>query len=618
MKYAAFRFLPLMAGILLASCQHGNQPDADAGPQVSKKTCLTFPDVTTFLPGWKKDNVLVAHIQSDPDGLNPIIGQSAIRSLILNYTQFSLMVTDQTLQKDVPELVKHDAEISKDGLRYTYELADEPAFDDGKQLGVNDVIFSYKVAKCPLINNPNLKGYLENISDIEPDQTNGRRFTLVMKKPYILNNYMASMVNIMEAHFFDPKGVLSHFSFKQMEDKDLEEKGGNDLKAWARDFNSPDKYGYDLSNMNGLGAYQVVSFDKGHSVTLEKKKHHWTAGLKNPSLQNTAFPDKIIFLVSSSDESTVLHIKQQDIDVSTFLNTIPLHDQLEPDSNFRRNYNYGYPSQNGISYLAMNMKPEVGRKKLFTDQKVRQAMALLTPVDLLNEKFIFGKGLRYASIISPFSPFVDSSLSLIPLDVEQAKKLLADAGWKDTDGDNVLDKMIDGEKVQFEFDLIYPNNNKIGEAVVKTISEYYLKAGIKVNQLKLDPAELQKRANNHDFDMLMLGWSSSYIPYDFNQIWSTQAWSSHGSNFTGFGDAHTDALIDSSRSTSDLKVYTHYSRELQQIIYHEQPLILLYSPPRKIVIHKRFGNAMMTFERPGVMLNNLRLLSPVQTTTDAN
>jgi len=48
---------------------------------------------------------------------------------------------------------------------------------------------------------------------------------------------------------------------------------------------------------------------------------------------------------------------------------------------------------------------------------------------------------------------------------------------------------------------------------------------------------------------------------------------------------------------------------MQQIIYDEQPYIFLYSAYRKNIIHKRFGNQIMTFDRPGNLLNNLRLLS---------
>jgi hypothetical protein len=50
-------------------------------------------------------------------------------------------------------------------------------------------------------------------------------------------------------------------------------------------------------------------------------------------------------------------------------------------------------------------------------------------------------------------------------------------------------------------------------------------------------------------------------------------------------------------------------KRLQKIIYDEQPYIFMYAASRKIIIHKRFGNQYMTFDRPGVVLNNLRLLA---------
>jgi hypothetical protein len=50
-------------------------------------------------------------------------------------------------------------------------------------------------------------------------------------------------------------------------------------------------------------------------------------------------------------------------------------------------------------------------------------------------------------------------------------------------------------------------------------------------------------------------------------------------------------------------------RELQAMIYEDQPYVFMFASTRRNVIHKRFGNADMYFERPGVLLNNLKLLS---------
>ncbi|MBK7853584.1 MAG: hypothetical protein IPJ79_00500 [Bacteroidetes bacterium] len=61
-------------------------------------------------------------------------------------------------------MVKSLPLISKDGLSYTYELRDEPKWDDGSPLSVDDVIFTMKAHKCPLVNNPTLKPYISDIA----------------------------------------------------------------------------------------------------------------------------------------------------------------------------------------------------------------------------------------------------------------------------------------------------------------------------------------------------------------------------------------------------------------------------------------------------------------------
>jgi len=49
--------------------------------------------------------------------------------------------------------------------------------------------------------------------------------------------------------------------------------------------------------------------------------------------------------------------------------------------------------------------------------------------------------------------------------------------------------------------------------------------------------------------------------------------------------------------------------KFQQTVYDEQPVIFLFASIRRNVIHQRFGNVEMYFERPGILLNNLKLIS---------
>jgi peptide/nickel transport system substrate-binding protein len=109
--------------------------------------------------------------------------------------------------------------------------------------------------------------------------------------------------------------------------------------------------------------------------------------------------------------------------------------------------------------------------------------------------------------------------------------------------------------------------------------------------------------------MMLAATSGTYTSEDFTQIWHSSSWSSKGSNYSGFGNAASDALIDSIKYTLDDEQRGKMAKRLQAILYDEQPFIFLFASLRRNVIHKRFGNQDIYFERPGMMLSDLKLLS---------
>ncbi len=606
--------LPALTAIVaLSACGGGGSgTDKDKnkhGDNVSVTDAQKFikiPDAEKVLDSWSKENTLIYHDIGEPDDMHPANGNSASKTEISQYTQVYLVQSDyQYLRPRAGQVCNDLPKISSDGLEYTYELNDRVKWDDGSPLTAEDVLFSFKAYKCPLTNNPHAKPYLDNLKDIVVDPSNPAIITIKMKRIYIQNIAFLTDYPLLERKYWDPKNILAKYPFQQLDDPKFKADEQKDLGAWANEFNSP-KYSREAKYIVGAGPYRFDKWEPGQTITLVKKENHWTKG--SNSIYETAYPDKIILKTNKDANSQMLEFKAQALDASTYLDTKTLM-ELQKDPNFNTNYNSRFTDTYNFSYMAMNMKPDaVKHKKIFTDKNVRRAMAYLVPMDDINQVVNKGKNKRMVGPVSPLKNEYNNDLKLIPFDVQAAEKLLDEAGWRDTDGDNIRDKMIDGEKVKLEFNLNYMTTTVTWKDMAQMISEAMYKAGVKANPTPVDFAVMYDRAKNHDFDAMLASWAGSSIPEDFTQIWHTSSWVSKGSNYPGFGTAQTDAIIDSIKYAIADSVRIPLVKKLQEAIYEEQPYVFCFAALRRNVIHKRFGNCEMYFERPGVLLNNLKLI----------
>jgi peptide/nickel transport system substrate-binding protein len=428
-----------------------------------------------------------------------------------------------------------------------------------------------------------------------------------MKKKYIQNIVFLTDYPLLQESYWDPEHALRNYTLAQLDDPELN-KDAEDLSSWATEFNDP-KYSRKPEFLVGMGPYKFDEWKSGQSFTLVKKENHWTYGLDERNPYQESFPDRIIFKINTDPNSQALEFKTQAMDASTYLGTTKLL-ELQEDENFNTNYHSRFTNTYNYSYMAFNTRPDgVEHKEYFTDKRVRRAVAMLISVDEINDVLNKGKSQRQVGPVSPLKKAYHDGLPLIQRDVMGAKQLLEAAGWTDTDKDNILDKVIDGEKTSFEFDLHYMTTSVTWKDEAAMIAEYLYEAGLKCNIVPMDFAVLYDRAKNHKFDAMLAAWGGNASPSDYTQLWHTSSWASKGSNYPGFGDADSDALIDSIKYTIDDTKRIPMIKRLQETIYEEQPYVFLFSATRRNVIHKRFGNADMYFERPGVLINNFKLLS---------
>ncbi|MFZ5554374.1 MAG: ABC transporter substrate-binding protein [Bacteroidota bacterium] len=549
------------------------------------------------------ENTAIIHLPANPNGLHITNDISFYRAWIFDYTQQTLVKFDVKTKQMVPVLATGLPEADSSGLHYVYTLRDDARWDDGSSISTDDVVFSSKLVVCPATNNPQVKGVFTSvIKKVEKDTADPQKIHLYTHTKNRSNAEIFVEIFIMQKKLRDPKGITDEISFEDCFDPSF--KLSERQQQWFDDFNKEENR-KDINWLSGCGPYKITEWKDDSYLVLEKKKNWW--GDNNPELQLLNEPDKIIFRIIKDETAVYFAIRNETIDATNRLGLTKLM-QLQQHDYFNDAYQSEFSDSYGYNYIGMNMKPDgFSHKPVFTDKKVRKAIAHLVPADDFIRVFYKGKAQRQVSYVSPMKDEYNSSLPPVPFDPEKAKRLLDEAGWKDTDGDRIRDKVINGEKIKFSFQLMYFTDAPPSKEMALMMKEEFYKAGLDMNLYAAEFGLFYEKAFSHDFDMLMGAWQGSAAYEDPTQLWHTSQWANFGANFCGFGDAQSDSLIASVNEELNDSLYLVKVHELQKRVYDEQPYVFLFSPKSRVAIHRRFDTEIYN-ERPQMAVNAFRLL----------
>lgn len=540
-------------------------------------------------------------IPNDPDGLHPFGTVHATSTYIKDHLfQFLTDIHPVTLELE-PVLVKEMPKISEDGLRYEYHMRPEATWDDGKPITGHDYAFSVKALVNPLSNAPHIRNYYSFIQDVEVDPNDPRHFTVVTGSVFFLSNYALGGFEVIPKHLYDPKGLLDKFSITDL-GNDVDGKMSNDpdLIAFSEAFNAEEN-NREPDHIYGSGPYKLESWVANEKVTLVRKEKWWGDKFADSIYALRAYPDKIIFKTIKDRNTAVRAVAADEIDL--IWDVLPEEfERISKDSTdpVARNNNLHLADSYSWTYIGMNMRPPKNRAPLLTEQPVRRALAHLLDVDKIIQNVHRGYGSR---IIGPISIHnkneYHTGLKFIEFNVDKAKALLEGAGWIDTNGDGVRDKVINGRKTELRPELLISTSSTTAPSLAAIFAEDAKKAGVDIKIEKLDFKIISDRLALRDFDMFGLGFNGSPIPADLMQVWHSSSWASGGSNYTGFGDAKTDSIIEQIRVTVDVEARKKLYYQFQEIVYETQPMLFVQSPKERVIINKRFKDQVATVVRPG-------------------
>ncbi|HZV12968.1 MAG TPA: hypothetical protein VFA55_07110, partial [Candidatus Kapabacteria bacterium] len=127
----------------------------------------------------------------------------------------------------------------------------------------------------------------------------------------------------------------------------------------------------------------------------------------------------------------------------------------------------------------------------------------------------------------------------------------------------------------FEFSLMI-GSNPITQQIALIPVQSMRKAGIVVDLQQLDQSIFIQNQRNHKFDAAFSGWSTSVTEGDEYQLWNSSQ-TEGGSNFGYYSNPQVDSLIALDRQTFDFDKRVEIHKQIQRLIFNDQPYAFLYS-----------------------------------------
>ncbi len=468
--------------------------------------------------------ILSVQIGPNPETIDPALNSAVDGGNMILHTFECLLTVDQE-GKLAPGQAE-SWETSEDGLTWTFHLRDGLKWSDGSALTANDFVYSWRRVCDPMVAAPYAETVLGMVEGYA-DAIGGNLEALGVEAP----DDKTLVVHLSQpCSYFGSLAAFATLSPVQQATIDANGDG------WAV---NADTY---ITN----GCFYISEWVPGSYIMCTKNPNYWNAdAIKLDGIKFNLIEDPNASY-SAYQTGEVLFIK----DVPT--EEIP---SLEGNEEF-----YVDPII-GTYYLSLNTEREP-----FNDPKVRKALSLAIDREYVANTLMQGTYSPASNFMGPGwidtdgSQFIDNANGGKPYidtanheaNVEEAKQLLADAGYPDGAG----------------FPAITYSTNDAGYH--KVVAEYLQQAWAEIGvELKVDIVEwasFTPMRRNGDYDASRNGWVGDYSdPSNMLDL----LYSTNGNNDGKFNNAEYDAAMDTSRTTLDAAERSAALHKAEDIIMNE-------------------------------------------------
>ena len=457
-------------------------------------------------------------------------------------------------------------EVSDDKLTYTYHLRRGVQFADGRPFTAADVKFSFDVMRDPEVQADHMRSGFDDVESLEtPDP-----YTVVVKykKKYWKGLYtIGYTLRVLNKGWYEEQ--IPKFAEKLEIAEFSTEPGKEGFGKVFNEIRIP---------CPGTGPYYLADEDDFNSDFISLVQNPFYYGIQ-------VYPERYNMLRSHTvyipDRVTAMEaFRKQEFDI-TVVDHDTWEDQLSKDETITGISKYFNYDHTGIFASAITWNC---RQAPFDDPRVRRAMTHLINRQWILDEIERGNGQVAVCNSKPVYPTYSHDLPAKEFNVEKALELLAEAGWKDTDGDGVLDK--DGKR--FEWELKVPSGYQFYVRVGGLVEDGCKKAGIRCTTRPVEWSTFIDDYYYDRFDGICLyhSWSDVWID-QYEEYHSSQD-RPKGGNRSGWQNAEVDKLLEDMREEFDEEKRTAMFHRFNKLFYDEQPVTLLIHGTVGVLINSRF------------------------------
>jgi peptide/nickel transport system substrate-binding protein len=546
-----------------------------SGPRLDRRTTLRLLAAAGTLSAWHLTPGLGARPAAAQAGGELSCGWAGVGEIrTLDPAQINQVLQFQVSSNVLSGLTHINAElvaegdlaedwtVSDDGTEYTFKLREGVTFHNGDPFTAEDVVFTYNRSKDP--QQSIHAAVISNVKEVVAEDDHTVRIVLAAPQASLLTKSLERASG--RAMTIVSRGALEELGEAQ----------------------------YGLTPV-GTGPFRVTAHQLGQSVVLERFDGYYDP--ERPKL------DKVTITPIIDAEPLAAAIEAGDIQliggneiapeiVDRFVENPDLVVSIVPGPGFQSVWMNPWREPFTVSDYNKPLE-ELMQEKGF---KVRLAIAKALDRDLYIKQAQFGRGQPcYGSINPAMTMFFDASLgesSNQRFDLEEAKRLLAEAGYPD------------GEGIPPLRILHTPDQRREVQVIANILST---NLGIVVEPDTKDFPVLIDEFDKMNFDLCRLGSGGDYDPDDGLVDWMQTTSKFNGRlrdkdkmPFGNFSDSEVDELIEQQRLATDPQKRKALIQQANKITSDKLASAFLFHP-MNILVHHNAVNFPPESRIPGLV-----------------